>query len=1361
MAIVSIDKILESDNIEKTFKVLKSEVKWGRPQNALYYRKLVSSLLPRYYWRVQYATTSIASIGTNRIANLTTNALVGNYISTPSYIDNTITASKITIGYHSSSSCTLKTSTKGYSVSFWMRLDKDDYTGDATLFFKGTSRASANTFLGCAIRKVNNKNLLVALHGSSQESVQTNTDTTITVNTWNNVVINILSNNRCEIYLNGINVFTGTTAVNCNATHSSAFILSAETTTPTNQFVGCVSEFFALESSLSSNTVKKLYQIGATKSYYEPDKDLDTTAFYSNLKQKTYYQIVNDLGAINHWTLDVTNTAVNPPTLADRLTNNALKCFGTTATNGNTASMISTLNGAGGSKIIPQGYGNYLESTTAENFSKANEELTEVSLRCIFKLYGYSRDADAFMGYTNADSLPILNGYMGAGFYVYVYQNNLYLNIGAGGLSPNPNLIEGEYGLLLTNNQLQANSLYTLTLTISNSGTVKSYINEELQKTHQVAWKGIKVPHSTQRFTVGTRQSLGFKDIPQFQVDEIILFEKALSYGDISILSKVQKFGPTYESSLDTTNNITVIDNYVQNNNPYAELINTVDITKYVESYSMQKDFSNIIDSATLIFVDGWNQQEVVVAPGEYIVIQEKWYDVSNGNETEFFDVGHFKVEGSPAYEINSTTKNTSVILRSLLGYIQDIITTKIEADKILIPKTKFDSVTNIGTYRKYKLSNPNNPNRFYDTWAAYPSPKLWVTDFNNLSDAAEGGISSATEQVRIKGSNGGIQIDYGEGAVIANLLYLTDPITQNGLSDPQSVYAEFYRYLVPSDIEYNVQIKSILFNEISNRWAIGLSRKLTCDQLTVFVESGVAKGNIYKIYSLGNLYYMVDMNGYQVSPLDEGIAVNDIIRIGDANLGVDVLRKILIASGFQENDPLKPFYFSFGSVPQELSPTVPLIEYTPDDNQSMFGVLENVLTFLPPDFKLVISDDGKIVGDLYGLNSLYNEKIILTNIVDTNADNTDFGVVTKVVAEGETQVPVNVGLHQTYGGTSACRAYKLDNFALNYTSLNGSTLSQVNADALLAQIMSGNPKIPIPSGTGWEYGNPSFNRHYGVIYSRYGDPVDVKRWNFEDTDFMAVDIGIASNGAAILVDQIDMVFLNHIIEGSAIAQSIEIYYMTQQDYEAEYNKALPNIPSISDTSYFPDKNSKNWKLLVDEFAMSEGLNSKTSADFVGGKQLPLRFLKFRIGQCQHRFKMTSGFDKDKVMSRFGLTDLRIYTSKKIVASAELGITAPFNSPDHKILAAKFRRRTEYISSLYFLDTYEKALDYAITQLQEKFKEYAPYTITTINPKLNPGTQVTVYNPETKEKKYYVVVASSKSNNFESQHQLINYEVVI
>lgn len=524
----------------------------------------------------------------------------------------------------------------------------------------------------------------------------------------------------------------------------------------------------------------------------------------------------------------------------------------------------------------------------------------------------------------------------------------------------------------------------------------------------------------------------------------------------------------------------------------------------------------------------------------------------------------------------------------------------------------------------------------------------------------------------------------------------------------------------------------------------------------TIEIESITIKFYIEDRQSI----HIVDMNGLSISPEQEGIAVGDTIQIGDFNSVEDALRKVLIKNGFQENDSSLPFYFELDPCPKNIAPSVVPIRYNIEDEVPWMDVVAEIMEFAPPDYRLYQDASGVVRGTLTGLLALREPTHVVEAIVDINEDSTDYGIVNRVIVRGKGGVSVNVALNVDSGGSSAVHAYKLDHFASNLKDLNGRILDQSDANAVWQEVFDGNAKKPIPPGTTWNTGSPSVNRHYGVLYNRYGKLIDVKRWDFEDEDLCALDIGKTGTATPIEIDAIDITWFNHYLEGNSLKQTLSIYYMTEADYEAEYSQPCPDVPDQTDTSYFPDKNARSWRLLVDQIQLDDGNNLIEYGDFETEKPCRTRFLKFRNEQCHHRFPVI-GKDDSRVYSRITLADIKVYNSRNIMATAELGVSDPFASGAHKALMSRLRRRTDVLEENFYLDTYEKAQDFALTQLQERYIDFSPFSATVFAPTVDVGEYIRIRHPETGDEDNYLVTAVTHESNGSSKVQLLNYSINI
>lgn len=525
----------------------------------------------------------------------------------------------------------------------------------------------------------------------------------------------------------------------------------------------------------------------------------------------------------------------------------------------------------------------------------------------------------------------------------------------------------------------------------------------------------------------------------------------------------------------------------------------------------------------------------------------------------------------------------------------------------------------------------------------------------------------------------------------------------------------------------------------------------------------------------LGRIH-IVDINGYTVHPEEEGIAVGDQVDVGDYNSVEDALRKVLLFNQFQSVDSTKPFYMDIEPCAPELAPSVSPLRPKRGEDLRWLQIAEDILEFAPPDYRLYTDVDGVIrARKLNILNNTPEHRIHA--FVDLNADRSGFGVVTRLAIEAQSGSSVNVAQGILAGGRAVAHCYHLDNFALSNNTVGdydkpnyGVSLSQAAANAIINQVFDGNMKSPLPEGDKFQYGDPEINRSYGVIWQQGGKNKYVKRHAFAYTDLFALDIGRTEDGNPIGIEAFQITHLNHFIdEYGKVKPSMLVYYMTEEDYISENGAAPPADPNSDDTSYFPDKNSSSWRLLADEFLLQEGGTTIEAEQFEGGTPVKVRFLKFQSGQCQFRMA-----DKDKnVFARICISDIRVYSSRTISSTAELGVTPAFSEPEYKELASRLRRRTEWLPTNPLLDSYARQKDFLAQQLYERLVDYTPLVVTAFAPHVVAGEWVVFEHPESyseawnedtallRGEKPYLVVANKRDYNGMNALHLLNYDLIL
>lgn len=580
----------------------------------------------------------------------------------------------------------------------------------------------------------------------------------------------------------------------------------------------------------------------------------------------------------------------------------------------------------------------------------------------------------------------------------------------------------------------------------------------------------------------------------------------------------------------------------------------------------------------------------------------------------------------------------------------------------------------------------------------------------------------------------------------------LTDPITKQS-TIATSVYGgvenTWGETMTGADIKNANTGFVIQLPDVSN-FTSALKVTDTLNQIyQLFETDGFKNIEIYDIkvnvvYKLaGEVFYLTDLRGRPANPVADGLQVGDEIQVGDCNRLEDVLRKIFLPFGFQESDSSKPFYLDIQETNVEI--LIPPLRSTLSDQRYAIDVLEEVMEYAPPNYNMLVGPDGNVT---FKNIVIPNDPVAhdLTSIQSEAIDYSDFSLFTRVVGQGLNLSSVNVALHSDYGGQSAVHAYKRDNFADADDSGLDYSNDLPSANALVKQVVDPSPKNPFIN-----YDDVDI---YGTLYQKVGK--DVNRWTMEETDLFCIDLGLNNSQQAAQefeIDRMEFVFYNTFREGSVVNQTLYVYVMTEDDYVAEFNSIPPAIPNQtqadSTTGYMPTSDAQSWKLLTNEISLQEGLNVVDVNQFITGRPEKFRFVKIRVGQPQFRFEVEGKFGGKK-FSRINLADIKIWTSNRILASAELGVSNQFAGVEYKDLARRLRRRT-YLTPLNpYLNSYEDTLSFAEKELLERSAEFTPHTVEAFAPFVRAGEIVTHTSRKTNTQKRYLVRSVSQSRISES-----------
>lgn len=1336
---------------------------------------------------------------------------------------------------------------------------------------------------------------------------------------------------------------------------------------PIWDFRGAIDELVIYAGALSDQVIQKIHRVGRNLGYLEPEEEeFDTDVNTTVLVPENYKTTITGDGATHYWTMDKRDPVSGQIIVKDETTLgideggdtfavplSPLYLKSSSATDSNWYKIpgaVNALNGQNKAAISFAGKGQQGFASDGITYVKPDHTVAtpgsygEFSVEFWYKPTGTSRDVDGIVGYPNYRR----------GFVIAQHADNFleaYLQWDSGS------------DFFKSNQELTLNVWHHIVFTVDVSGTGTLYINGVIDSSKKFG-KAFQYPNTTDtNFCIGSNNYGGnFDDVPRFWADELALYATCLSAQQVANHYLVGINGPytRFQISNEGTDTTTVTP-YALSNDPLPSIQNGEDITQYVADFNIDDDIKQFVSTGYLEVYESWglNFLRQKLSANNYVTIEDRYISQSTGLYSEWQNVGHFLVEGPVAVSTTAEGRRVfQVALRSLLKLATlDTAHSPIEPDKIFVPKQAMTYREATSDYTKFKLPNPSLPGTFYENWAEAPNARLWVTNLQNVGDGDQGGINDPGDEIRIKGSEGSVQVLGGEGAIVIDNNYLTDSFSNNGLGNPQTVLAEFYRYATAPDVQMTT-VHSIDFSKISWRWQVGFEfTEQLVNGKTVFVKTGKAKGKWFKLtqpmfsgsdtpstslalntsgrvhsvtrsggtgtWTFGNcnngygnsgtligvgailhpangstkqnflrvndftsnglasvpndavltgirirfnravsyplnakvtfdainitlapgkvaamsitdqntwtsawtetsyggygrlfgvssattagdlkpylpsidlgitltnaltgnyvgsymfirdvtlelifdfsntVVFLSDLNGYAVDPNYEGIEVGDQVQIGDFNRIEDAYRKVLLRNGFQETDPDRPFYFELEPCPAALLPATNPIRPSIFDGNTWLDILTAIRDVAPPNYRLYTDADGVTRGQLVGLGIGNNPSHVIDSPLDMSEDHSDYGIATRIIAQGQSPNSYNAALCIDAGGQASVRSYVLSGYADYNTSYTtgfggfnlGRTVLQDEADSIWKQVFNGNPKTPIPACTTED------SKNYGVILAQYGLIKDVKRWTYEDTVLCALDLGQGGGGRPIEIDTIEMTWFNHFIEGNTIKQTMYVDYMTEDDYATVYGFFPQAKPSQTDTAYFPPATSNMWRPLVDEFALDEGAISITAGDFVTGGPTKVRFLRIRVGQGHYRFPYDKDDTSKRAACRVTLAECKVFTSPRILATAELGVTTPFDSGAHKALAFRLRRRTDIKDLNLYLDTYARTKDYARSELQERFVDFKPLSTTVLCPTLEAGHVVLYRHPELGTVKTYLVIARSRGKSGQVKAQLLNYDL--
>ncbi len=355
-------------------------------------------------------------------------------------------------------------------------------------------------------------------------------------------------------------------------------------------------------------------------------------------------------------------------------------------------------------------------------------------------------------------------------------------------------------------------------------------------------------------------------------------------------------------------------------------------------------------------------------------------------------------------------------------------------------------------------------------------------------------------------------------------------------------------------------------------------------------------------------------------------------------------------------------------------------------------------------------------------------------NLISLSEDASDYGVFNRVITQGEGTGNYNAALHYKSGGSLISGAYKLNNL---YNGDDDDTQSQNVVDAIIEKVFDTNPRTPSTS---------SSVHDYGVIYGTRGD--EVHWWTLADEPLFWFDIGKNTfTGNAWTIDQVDIYSLSPFTKTeNVVKQSLSIEYLTEEDYTTLTGHTPPSEPKVQEATIRANmltlKDSYAWKPWIDETQTEEGKTTINEDDLLTIKGERPRFFRVVCRQPWFRYRGTSIDSYSYV--RIILTGIKLYVSRKIVQSAELGVDVGFDSDEYKEFRRRIRRRTTVLEQNLALDSTVKAKQFAQNELRELSTDFVPSTSAVQDSNAILYDTVEVQDPQTGEVKSYLVAAEQR-----------------
>ena len=570
-----------------------------------------------------------------------------------------------------------------------------------------------------------------------------------------------------------------------------------------------------------------------------------------------------------------------------------------------------------------------------------------------------------------------------------------------------------------------------------------------------------------------------------------------------------------------------------------------------------------------------------------------------------------------------------------------------------------------------------------------------------------------------------------------------TNKAAENTLVPPYQVWprlTNFWARNETSDFQNSYFLEEATYSYTPEQW--GLQKDFTMSDLTrlgVVIQAegnknassgSTAGGTVAVVESVkilcemahasGNITEFVVLNqwGRPCCLSEEGLAVGDSVRVGDCGAVEDVVADLLRDAGFQAEDSAAPFYFNIESMPSELKAiTVPrrfsvLDGITPDE-----AVAETLQAALP-NFFLKTESTGITTLKPYMQKEIPDYVLPASSLKDVAQDTTDLGVYTSALVQGCGGYSINAAA----GYRAAIRAMKFTHWATDGSTPSGtgeSSLDGLSYDLTEANMTAMNQRLAAMIDTAND--TPHFTsggwtkaQSVGVLWARRGSSLN--RFSMEDEDLFVIDIGRTFAGLPHRISQLQFSFIPTYPWDEGTYPAVQFFYLTEEDYQTVFGTLPPDEPDQGEAnkvdSYMPSSKISLWRAMTDRVPIQKGLNTVEASSFIDGDEVPARFIMCRLLQAHYFDGKGNSADQ---RSRFGFTEFGVYTSRKIRATATIGVNGDSATDDGRELMARLRRRLFIIGENPYIEDYETGAGQALVNMQELGRDFAPTAITTVD----------------------------------------------